>query len=392
MGYPVKVNDVWQTYDQYVKIYAINIRESINYLIGGNMEKIRYAIIGSGWRSLYYIRIAKALPGQFEVTAMLVRSEEKRLKMAEEYGIFATTSEEALLATKPDFVVSAISRADNWKLCIEYMKKGIPVLAETPAANTLEELLELWEAKEEYNGRLQVAEQYFLYPTYEARLRIAREGYLGHIQNATISALHDYHGISILRLFLQAGYSNAAITARKYTWPIAVTQNRSGELQKGDVSEQTRTRAEFVFDNDTVGFYDFCGVQYHTYVRSRHLNVQGVRGEIDDDKVYYLSDENIPMIETLTPANDGIRRGIESIAFAGKAFYRNPFPTNVLPEDETAIAGLLIGMKKYIATGEELYPLADAMQDAYLTSLLKEAVATGETVMSQSQVWACARP
>lgn len=351
------------------------------------MAKIRYAIIGSGWRSLYYVRIAKALPEQFEVTGMLVRSEEKKQKMAEEYGIFTTTSKEELLSSNPDFVVSAISRVDNGKLCLELMKEGIPVLAETPPADTLEELNEIWKTKENYNGRLQVAEQYFLYPTYEAKLRIAKEGYLGDIQNATLSALHDYHGISMLRLFLQAGFSNVAITARKYTWPIAVTQNRAGVLQRGNVSEQSRTRAEFVFDNGTVGFYDFCGVQYHTYVRSRHLNVQGVRGEIDDDRVCYLSEENDPMIETLSPANDGVRPGIESIAFAGKVFYRNPFPTNVLPEDETAIARLLVGMKKYLETGVELYPLADAMQDAYLTILLKEAVATGKTITSQSQIW-----
>ena len=28
---------------------------------------VRFAMIGSGWRSLYYIRIAKALPQYFEV-------------------------------------------------------------------------------------------------------------------------------------------------------------------------------------------------------------------------------------------------------------------------------------------------------------------------------------
>lgn len=352
------------------------------------MEKIRYAIIGSGWRALYYVRIAKALPEQFEVTGMLVRSEEKKQKIAEEYGIVTTTDRTELLAANPDFVVSAVSRVNNANIILALMKDGIPVLAETPPADTLTDLLEIWNTKKTFNGKLQIAEQYFLYPTYEARLRIAREGYLGDIQNATLSALHDYHGISMLRLFLQAGFSNVSITAKKYTWPIAVTQNRAGVLQKGNVSEQSRTKAEFVFDNGTVGFYDFCGVQYHTYVRSRHLNVQGVKGEIDDDKVYYLSEENDPMTETLTPANDGVHPGIESIAFGGKVFYRNPFPTNVLPEDETAIARLLVGMKKYLETGEELYPLADAMQDAYLTALLKEATASGDTVTSRTQPWA----
>ena len=37
------------------------------------MSKVRYAVVGSGWRSLFYIRIAKALPETFELTALLCR-------------------------------------------------------------------------------------------------------------------------------------------------------------------------------------------------------------------------------------------------------------------------------------------------------------------------------
>ena len=47
------------------------------------MSKVRYAVVGSGWRSLFYIRIAKALPETFELTALLCRTREKadRFKM-----------------------------------------------------------------------------------------------------------------------------------------------------------------------------------------------------------------------------------------------------------------------------------------------------------------------
>lgn len=351
------------------------------------MEKIRYAIIGSGWRALYYLRIAKALPDRFEVTGMLVRSEEKVERFTREYGIFVTMNKEELLATKPDFVVSAVNRANNKNICIELMKDGVPVLAETPPADTLEDLNEIWKVKQEYNGQILVAEQYFLYPTYDAKLKIAKAGYLGDVQNVTLSALHEYHGMSIIRLFLNAGFSNVKITAKKYTYPVAVTQNRGGVLQRGEITQTNRIKAELEFTNGTVGFYDFCGVQYHTYVRSNHLNVQGVRGQIDNDTVWYLSKENDPLIEKLTPANDGVRPGIETIAFAGKTMYRNPFPTNVLPEDETAIARLLVGMKEYLSGGGEIYPFADAMQDAYFSALLKEAVETGKPVTSSSQAW-----
>ena len=41
------------------------------------MSKVRFAVVGSGWRSFFYIRIAKALPEIFELTALLCRSREK---------------------------------------------------------------------------------------------------------------------------------------------------------------------------------------------------------------------------------------------------------------------------------------------------------------------------
>ncbi|MBP5756050.1 MAG: hypothetical protein J6W39_00540 [Spirochaetales bacterium] len=41
------------------------------------MDKTRFIIVGSGWRSLYYVRIAKALPDRFELCAMLCRTEER---------------------------------------------------------------------------------------------------------------------------------------------------------------------------------------------------------------------------------------------------------------------------------------------------------------------------
>ena len=65
----------------------------------------------------------------------------------------------------------------------------------------------------------------------------------------------------------------------------------------------------------------------------------------------------------------------------------SPYPIGLLTEDETAVACLMESMDYYLETGEELYPLADAMEDAYLTALLNEAVKTGKTVASTPQPW-----
>lgn len=47
------------------------------------MKKIRFGLIGSGWRAEFYIRIAKMLPEQFELTGVLIRDKEKEIYFPE---------------------------------------------------------------------------------------------------------------------------------------------------------------------------------------------------------------------------------------------------------------------------------------------------------------------
>ena len=59
-----------------------------------------------------------------------------------------------------------------------------------------------------------------------------------------------------------------------------------------------------------------------------------------------------------------------------------------LNEDETAIACFLDRMQGYLAGGAEVYPLADALQDAYLALLMERALAVpGQSVESTPQPW-----
>lgn len=62
------------------------------------MAKLRFIVVGSGWRSLFYWRIAQALPERFELCAMLCRTEEKAEKMHQEYGVPVSTSAEQCAA------------------------------------------------------------------------------------------------------------------------------------------------------------------------------------------------------------------------------------------------------------------------------------------------------
>lgn len=98
------------------------------------MAKLRFIVVGSGWRSLFYWRIAQALPERFALCAMLCRTEEKAEKMHREYGVPVSTSAEQCIALHPDFVVVAVNKASIAAVSTEWLARGFAVLCETPAA------------------------------------------------------------------------------------------------------------------------------------------------------------------------------------------------------------------------------------------------------------------
>ena len=91
------------------------------------MGKYHFIIIGSGWRSLYYVRIAKAMPDILRIDAMYCRTQEKADKMAEEFSIHTTTSIEECVGYKPDFAVVAVNKTSICDVSIEWMDRGIQI-------------------------------------------------------------------------------------------------------------------------------------------------------------------------------------------------------------------------------------------------------------------------
>ena len=61
------------------------------------MGKVKYAVIGSGWRAEFYIRIAKAVPEKFDLTAVLIRDEEKGRKFSEKFGVKVVNTVDTLM-------------------------------------------------------------------------------------------------------------------------------------------------------------------------------------------------------------------------------------------------------------------------------------------------------
>ena len=97
------------------------------------MAKLRFIVVGSGWRSLFYWRIAQALPERFELCAMLCRTEEKAEKMHREYGVPVSTSAEQCIALHPDLVVVAVNKASIAAVSTEWLARR-PMCSSSPAA------------------------------------------------------------------------------------------------------------------------------------------------------------------------------------------------------------------------------------------------------------------
>jgi hypothetical protein len=353
---------------------------------------IRFAIVGSGWRSAFFLRIARMLPERFHVVGLVTRSAETGRAMEAEWGIRTYRDVDALVAgTRPEFAVVSVPRNVAPASVARLVEHGVPVLTETPPGEDVAAMLEL-HALVERGAIIQVAEQYHLSPLLSAQLSIAASGRLGRVSQAQVAQCHDYHGVSIMRRAIGIGFEDARITASTFESPLTRGPSRAGDPVREEVVTARQTIAHFDF-GDRLGIYDFAGEQYFSWIRANRLLVRGDRGEIVDRDVRYLQDYRTPMFETITRVETGVGGNLEGKFLRGlisgsEWVFRNPFLPARLSDDEIAIAELLVRMSEHVAGGPPVYSLAEAAQDHYLALLMRQAAATGEPVRSQPQAWA----
>ncbi len=353
---------------------------------------IRFAIVGSGWRAMYYVRIAKALPHLFELCALLCRTKEKAEKIAFEYGIQTLINEEEMLSLKPEFVVVAVDKASVASLSMHYLEKGIPVLSETPTALDKETILKLWDYHKKGAKHI-IAEQYQLYPTHQARGKLIENGRIGTPHYLYLSMAHEYHGFSLMRMYLELNPKTGCyISAKEFTFPVTETLSRYEKFTDGRIATKKRVTALFEFDNSKACHYDFDSEQYRSRIRYSAIRVLGEKGEVFNDSIRYLDADLSAKEETLKVdwhtaqteyENPNLREvhEVEKITFGTEELFAAPFGLCALGEDETAIAILLKKMGDYVrGEGEEPYPLSNALMDAYAAILLKEAIQNNERV------------
>ncbi len=351
---------------------------------------MRIGLIGAGWRSEYYLRIADELPWLFEIAAVLTASQSSADRVSADWAVPTTTDLADFLTRGPyDYVVVSVPRAVAPELIRTLSAADIPVLTETPPARDLESLTAVWSAVG--GAPVQVAEQYRFQPQHAARLAVAASGSLGAVHTAEVSVAHEYHGVSLIRAALGIGFEPVEVTARLIPDRVVASRGRDGWLDHPEQVEATRAWSLLRFDAG-IGIYDFADEQYVSPIRSRHITFRGTEGELRDDTVHRLAEAGRSVTLTLAREATGLDGDLEGnflrrIALGTDVVYENPFVGARLNDDELAVAQVMAKMAHFARTGEPFYSLADGCHDHYLGLLMAESAQTGRAVSSSAQPW-----
>ncbi|MYZ34335.1 Gfo/Idh/MocA family oxidoreductase [Streptomyces sp. MnatMP-M17] len=367
---------------------------------------VRFGLVGTGWRSEFFVRLAQKLPDRLTVTGVVSRSPERAAEVEAAWGVPACRSVDELLAGPgapespgapkssgaPEFVIPSVPWSVTPEVTKDLVRREVPVLAETPPAADLEGLRDLWR-ETGGSGLVQVAEQYPLMPGHAARLALLREGVIGEVTSVQMSSTHLYHAVSLIRHTLGVGFEPATVTARSFTAPLADPLSREGWADDLTPKDAATTIALLDFGG-RMGLYDFTDNQWWNPLRGRRMVVRGSLGEIVDDQVVRMADPRTPVESPLVRRRTGTDLNLEGselhhITFDGRVVYRNEFVGANLSEDDLAVVDLLCRTGAWVrGEAPEPYPLAEGCQDHQISLAIEESARTGTAVTTTREAWA----
>ena len=314
---------------------------------------IKFGIIGAGWRSEFYLRIAMLVPEIFSVSGIYIRNPEKRIEFSKKYNAPIFDNLEDLLNTDVDFIVSCVNMNSINEMAQKLADKGIAVLTETPVSvDTLK-------------GKIQVAEQFHFMPRNQAYKSIIDSGILGEVHQVQISCCHNYHAASLIRFFLDIKDEIPTKTTIALPDKLKRYNCRSGYIAPVDVAAEQKIT---IFDfGQKSAVYDFNFEQYFSDIRASRIIIRGTNGEIINNTCTYL-ENGIPHSFEIKRNVFGTEESLNgfslfNITGNGEVLYTNPFKNARLSDEEIAIATCLLKMNEYITNGTNFYSPQEAFKD-----------------------------
>ena len=352
-----------------------------------------FGLVGAGWRSSVFLRMAYLMPDRFRATGVVARRAESGAVVEQDWGLPTfRTVDELLTVEQPDFVIVSVPWQVTPELIGRLVEQGIPVLAETPPAPDLPGLHALWSDVGD-TGLVQVAEQYPLMPLHAARLAVVESGVIGKPTSVLVSSTHLYHAVALMRQFLSVDREPAEVTARRFAAELVDPITPTGWTHDTAAKQAETTLAWIDFGAGRMGNYDFTENQWWNPVRPDHLLVRGSTGEIFDETVVRMADDVTPVTSRIERSMTGIGMNYEGLDFThlsldGQVVFRNQYEGGRLSDDDIAVATLLDQMGAW-TRGEARppYPLAEACHDHAIGLAIVEAAASGVPITVGEQPW-----
>jgi predicted dehydrogenase len=356
-------------------------------------QPVRFGVVGHGWRADFFLRLARQAPDRFECVGAVTRRADFGARLEQEWGFPTYRSPEELVkAGAPEVVVTSVPRTANPDVLRALVSLGVAVLSETPPAEDVDGMRRLW-ADVGASELVQVAEQHPYLPVIAAVRALVDQGVLGDVTSAQVSWSHDYHAMALLRTLLGVGGESVRVSAVRTPAPVLEGPDRSGWPGVQRVEAAVHTLALLDFAGRT-GVYDFTEGQWFNPLRRRHLIVRGSHGEVVGDQVTWAGEDGAPLSAPISRRQIGFDgnlegAGLDTLTWAGRTLYRNPYPGARMSDEEIAIATCLERTALWRREeGPAPYPLADACQDHLLALTVHAAAERGEPVMTGVEPWA----
>ncbi|CAH1221784.1 hypothetical protein PAECIP111892_05044 [Paenibacillus auburnensis] len=326
-----------------------------------------------------YLRVASLLPHLFKPVGVVVRNQNKSREAVTRLGLtlYETPQE---LARQCDFLVAAVSKAVMPVLLTQLADTDIFVLAETPPAFN-EAWFRQMSVVASKESRIQVAEQYPLQPHHAARTRLIRSGAVGLVKHVQVSAAHQYHGIALIRRWLDISDERCRITAHRFEYPVLEVPYR-GRSVKDRLESELHDIALLSFESGKSAVYDFTRSQYFSPLRQNRVLIRGSHGEIRDNEVTYSLGDGAYSVYSIHRIQDGIEgslapSSLRELRGGSEVLYSNRFYPASLSDEELAIAEVLFQMSEYVITGKAFYSLSEALIDVRLSFAIESAIISG---------------
>jgi predicted dehydrogenase len=239
------------------------------------MDPVRFVQIGTGKRGKDWYSFLGQMPRDVELVAVCDVSEEAVQRAAATTGARPYTDYRQMLDKEtPAAAAIIVPEITRDPILMDVLDAGLHVINETPIAGTLAQADRQAALAERRGVTYEVAEQYYRAPRVRLQLELIKAGVFGKVHVTQMEHVgHAYHGMSLLRAFLDFDYGPARVTGLRQTYPVIA--HKWHGIRGATVREsETWNTATFAFPNGELGLFTFTSLSYNSPIRFRDSPLQ----------------------------------------------------------------------------------------------------------------------